>query len=729
MSTLSRRQLLKIGMGAGGALVLGFYLPLANRQAAVRAAEDQAYAPNAFIRVHPDNRITFISPNVEMGQGVYTSHAMIVAEEMDADFSTFNSVAAPVNEAYNNPLFGMMGTGGSTSTPAFWEPLRQAGAGARAVFLAAAAARWDVAPEALSVSGSVISHEASGRRANFGELITEAAQQQPPAEPELKDPADFRLIGQSTRRIEGPDKVRGEATFGIDLQLPDMLTATIARPPVIGGKPLAVENQAEVEAMPGVRKVKLIDRGVAVLADTYWQAKKGRDRLQVRWDDGPNAELDTEQLYQRYRQLSETAGLTAESTGELPSDFDTDDAVTRGVFELPYLAHAPMEPLNATAHVRENEAEVWAGTYLQTNDRALVAQALGLEPDQVQIHTLLMGGAFGRRATPDADFIMDAVKVARGEGVPVKTLWAREDDIQGGRYRPLAVHRIEARLGDDGLPRDWRQRIVVQSILTGTPFEPFLVHDGIDEVSVEGAKGMPYAIPNRQIELHSPEVPVSTLWWRSVGHTHTAYANEHFLDLLAQKAGQDPVEYRRQLLKDNEDPRFLGVLNLVAEKAGWGNPLPAGRVQGVALRKSFNSYVAEVVEMSLDDEGRPKVHRVVAAVDVGTPINPWNIEAQVQSGVAYALTSVLHGDISIRKGRVQQSNFHDYQALRMHEMPPVEVHIVPSQASPTGIGEPGVPPLAPAFANALLALTGKPVWRLPVGHRDFRTVEENTSNA
>jgi len=716
MST-TRRRFLEVSALAGGGFALAIALPRFGsardtRFGIVPRQADDGAELTAFLRVHPDGRAVFVSPNLEMGQGVFTSHAMIVAEELDADMDRFESTHSGHAPAYNNPVFGMMGTGGSTSTAAFFMPLRQAGATARAMLLAAAAERWGVPVSGLRTEpGRVIGPD--GQSADYGELAEDAARQTPPENVPLKDPSQFRIIGTSARRVEGPDKVTGRATFGMDVQLPGMLTAVVARPPTIGGSSRGVRNEAEILAMPGVRKIKPIPTGIAILADSYWAAKRACDRIDVDWAPGPNASLSTEELYERYRELAETPGAVAEDHGDAEATLASQsESAIEGTFLMPFLAHAPMEPLNATAHVRDGEAELWAGTQFQTVDAGNIAARLGIGPERVTIHTMLAGGGFGRRATPDSDIPMEAVEAAIGEDVPVKVVLTREDDTRGGKYRPLTVHRIEATLGQDGLPSAWRQRVVTQSIMTGTPFEPMLVQDGIDQTSVEGAAEMPYAVPNRKIELHSPEATASGLWWRSVGHTHTAFAGEHFLDILAREAGQDPLEYRRRLLRGG-DPRLLGVLDRAATEAGWGRTLPEGRALGVALRKSFESYVCEIFECSVASDGVPVVHQVTAAVDVGIAVNPWNIEQQVQGAVVFGMTAALYGAIDIQNGHVLQSNFHDYRMLRMHEMPPIDVHIVESREAPTGIGEPGVPPAAPAMANAKLALTGEPTYRLP----------------
>ncbi len=709
---LDRRRFLQVSALAGGGFALSVALPQLSR-ALTPAAADSATALNAFLRVHADGSIVFVSPNIEMGQGVLTSHSMIVAEELDADIESFSAVHSPVAPEYNNPAFQMMGTGGSTSTPAFWMPLRQAGAAARAMLLAAAAERLGIPAARLRTEkGKVLAPD--GSSLGYGELAEAAAKIEPPAQPKLKDPSRFTLIGKSTKRLEGRDKVTGSAEFGIDLQLPDMLTAVVARPPAFGITAGTPRNEAEVARLPGVRKVKAIPSGIAVLADSYWQARRACDRLEIDWDTSTAHTVDTEARLDEYARIAENEGMPAESEGDAAARIGAaGEEAVEATFRFPYLAHAPMEPLNATAHIRDGEAEVWAGTYFQTLDTMNIAAALELPPEKVRLHTLLAGGAFGRRANATSDFLMDAVHAANGEGVPVKVVWSRPDDIRGGYYRPISLHRMKGSLDSRGMPAAWHQRIVQPSIVTGTPLEPFMVHDGIDHTTVEGATGMPYRIPHRKVELHTPETDISVLWWRSVGHTQTCYAGEHFLDILAHRAGKDPLEYRRALLGRSGDPRLLRVLNLAAEKAGWGKPLPDGRAHGIALRKSFNSYVCQVFECSLSDDGMPLTHRVTCAVDVGTPINPWNIEQQVQGAIAYGMTAALYSSVDIEQGAVRQSNFHDYRILRMHEMPPIDVHIVPSNEAPTGIGEPGTPPVAPAMANAKLALTGEPTYRLP----------------
>ncbi len=708
-TNFSRRQFLETSGTAVGGLVLGFHL--SDRWVRRGMAQSAApFAPNAFIRLATDETVTILVNKSEMGQGVYTSLPMLIAEELDADWERVQIEPAPVDPAYNHTGFGAQITGGSTSIPSSWQQFREAGAMARALLVEAAAQEWGTRARELETETGFVLHRSSGRRASYGQLAERAATVTPPTSVTLKDPKDFTIIGTNVKRLEGPDKVTGRAEFGLDVMLPDMLTAVVAHPPVCGGKVRRFSADA-ARAVPGVVSVKEIASGVAVIAKDFWTAKQGRDALEIEWDDGEGAMLTTESQRDRYRALTDEPGAVARDDGDAAAALTSVAKTIEAVYELPYLAHAPMEPLNATVRVTGDGCDIWAGTQFQTGDQMAAAAILGIQPQNIRVHTTLLGGAFGRRANPTSDFVSEAVQVAKGESVPIKTIWTREDDIQCGYYRPMFVHKLKATLDDAGMPLAWHQRIAGQSILSGTPFEA-MMQNGIDPSSVEGAADMPYTIPHQRVELHSPTEAVTVLWWRSVGHTHTAFVNESFLDEVAHAGGRDPFELRRVLLQNS--PRELKVLELAAEKSGWGQPLPEGRARGIAVRKSFESFVAEVAEVSLTADGTPRVHRVVCAVDCGIAVNPWNIEAQVEGAVVFGLSAALHSEITVDGGRVQQSNFHDYPVLRMSEMPKVEVHIVESDEAPTGIGEPGVPPAAPAVANALFALTGKRIRKLPI---------------
>ncbi len=711
---VSRRRFLQTSSAAAGGLVIGFHLPGVGAGRLLASTADP-FAPNAFIRIATDDTVTIVVHKSEMGQGVYTSLPMLIAEELDADWTKIRVESAPVDPAYIG-IMDMQLTGGSTSVMTTWQQLRSAGATARALLVEAAARRWSVSGSDLRTENGAVIDPGSGRRATFGELADDAATLPVPESVELKDPSDFTLIGTNVRRMEGPDKVTGRAEFGIDVRLPDMLTAVVAHPPVCGGTVRSFDASA-AEALPGVVKAKQIGSGVAVIAKDFWSARQGRDALEIEWDHGEGAQFSTSGLREDYLRLVEEPGAVAEDEGDAGSSLASAATTVEAVYEVPYLAHAPMEPLNATVHATADGCDIWAGTQAQTLDQMVASRILGLSPQDIRIHTTLLGGGFGRRATPTSDFVTDAVEVAKDEPVPVKTIWTREDDIQCGYYRPMFVHRIRAGLDESGMPIAWHQRLAGQSIMAGM----FPIPGGVDPASVEGAADMPYAIPNRRVELHSPEKPVTVLWWRSVGHTHTGFVNESFLDEVAHAGGKDPFELRRTLLQDQ--PRHLRVLELAAEKAGWGTPLPEGRGRGIAMRKSFESFVAEVAEVSVDDDGQVRVHRVVCAVDCGIAVNPWNIVAQMESAIVYGLSAALHGEITLEGGRVQQSNFDDYPVLRMREMPKVEVHIVESAEPPTGVGEPGVPPIAPAVTNAIFALTGKRVRKLPIRLEEADQIE------
>ena len=711
---LDRRQVLKGGLAVGAGLVIGFHWT--PRAAARMQAEGAAgeLVPNAFVRIAPDSTVTVLSKHIEFGQGTYTGLATVLAEELDADWSQVRVEAAPADASrYANLFFGIQGTGGSTAMANSWEQMRKAGATARALLVAAAAEAWEVPAEAVTVEKGVVRHDPSGRSARFGELVERAAELEPPAELILKHPEDFTLIGREPLpRVDVPAKSDGSARFTFDMDLPGLLTAVLARPPRFGGRVKSIDASA-AKQVRGVVDVVETPGGVAVLAESFWAAKKGRDALEITWDDSAAETRGSAELLTEYRALLEEPGAVAREEGDVETALEGAAKVLEGDYEFPYLAHAPMEPLDCVIRREEEGCEVWAGSQLQTVDQGAVAGILGLPPEKVRLHTMLGGGSFGRRATPDGDVATEAAQIFKASGGerPVKLVWTREDDIRGGKYRPLYVHRLRAGLDADGELVAWTHRIVGQSILAGSPFADALIQDGIDGTSVEGARTIPYAVPHLRVELHTTDVGVPVLWWRSVGHTHNDYAVETFLDEVAHTAGRDPVELRRGLLK--EHPRHLGVLELAAEKAGWGDPLPAGRARGVAVVKSFDSYVAEVVEISVGDDGMPRVHRVVCAVDCGVAINPDNIRAQMQSGIGYGLGAVLYNEVVLEDGRVRESNFHDYRPLRIHEMPEVEVHIVKSAEAPTGVGEPGVPPLGPALANAYFALTGRRVRRLP----------------
>jgi isoquinoline 1-oxidoreductase beta subunit len=708
MSGLSRRAFLK---GAGGGLVVGFFVPAALKRFAF-AQEAPATATvlppvNAFLRIGADESVTVLLAHSEMGQGIWTTLPMMVNEELDADWSRIRVEHAPAAVEYHSTVFPIQMTGGSTTTWSELDRYRQVGAMARALLVSAAAARWGVAPGDCRTEKGFVIH--GDRRASYGSLAEAASKQPAPQKVQLKDPADWKVIGKPTRRLDTPEKITGRAQFGMDVRLPGMLTAVVAHPPTFGGKVKGFDASA-AKAVPGVRAVFAVPSGVAVVADHFWAAKKGRDALKVDWDLGPHADVDTAKLRESYRERSKSAGAQAAAGGDVEKALGADMLVAE--YSLPYLAHAPMEPLNCTVRRAAGGCEVWTGTQFQTVDQQRVAQILGLKPEQVAIHTTFLGGGFGRRANIASDFVVEAAHVAKNLDKPVKVVWTRDDDIRGGYYRPMAVHRIEGSLDARGNPLAWRQRIVSQSIVAGSPFAG-MIKDGVDPTAVEGASDSPYVtgIANHRVDLHTTDPGVPVLWWRSVGHSHTAFAVESFVDELAHAAKRDPLEFRRALLE--RSPRVRAVLELAAEKAGWGTPPPTGRARGLAVHESFGSIVAHVAEVSVED-GKIRVHRMTCAVDCGVCVNPLGVAAQMESGVAFGLSAALHSELTMKEGRVQESNFHDYPILRIHEMPKVEVHIVASHEKSGGAGEPGTPPVAPAVANAVFALTGKRLRELPL---------------
>jgi isoquinoline 1-oxidoreductase beta subunit len=703
---LNRRAFLKTSAG----LVIGF--TIAPRSALLKAQAPVPKAlpdPNAFLRIGADESVTVLLSHSEMGQGIWTTLPMLVAEELGCDWSKVRVAHAPAAPAYFHTAYGIQMTGGSTTTWSEFDRYRQVGALAREMLIAAAAEQWKVDPATCRVEkGFVISGD---RKASFGQLAAAAQKRTPPVAVKLKDQKDWTILGKPTRRLDAADKASGRAGFGLDVQLPGLLTALVARAPVFGASVKSF-NAEKAKAVKGVRAVLQVPSGVAVVADRFFAAKLGRDALEIDWDLESGRELTTERMRAEYRELAKTTGLQAASAGDLEAGFQSAAKTLEAEYEVPFLAHATMEPQNCTVRLSDGKCEIWAGTQFQTMDQGVAANIAGLKPEQVEIHTTFLGGGFGRRATPSGQVVSEAVHVAKAAGAPVKVVWTREDDMRGGYYRPMWFHRLKVGVDASGWPVAWRQGIVGQSILQGTPFEAMLVKNGIDGTSVEGAADSPYVkgTANHRVDLHSPKTPITVLWWRSVGHTHSAFVMESFIDELAHSAGQDSLAYRRRLLKDH--PRHLGVLNLAAEKAGWGRSLSTGRFRGIAVHESFGSYVAQVAEISIDG-GRPRVHRVVCAVDCGVCVNPAGVEAQIQGGVVFGLTAALYGELTFKQGRVEQSNFHDYPMLRMREAPAVEVHIMPSTEKSGGVGEPGVPPIAPAVANAVFTATGKRLRRLP----------------
>ena len=720
-----RRQFLVTSLSAGAGLTLGMYLPGCSRKETMPEAgpgkakgevvATYRFEPNAFVRITPDDRVIVIAKHLEMGQGTYTGLATLVAEELDAAWEQVEIEGAPANaKLYNNLFWGpMQGTGGSTAMANSFKQMREAGATARAMLVQAAAQKWKVPANEISVSRGVVQHQPSKQQARFGELAELAGQQSVPEHVFLKEPDDFKLIGTQLARKDNRDKITGKAVYTQDIQLPGMLVAVVAHAPRFGGKVKSFDA-TQTKAVKGVTEVVQIPTGVAVLATNTWSAIKGRNALKVEWDNSNAFAMSSTDLLADYITKAQQPGQVAHQEGDVDATLKTADKVLQANFSFPYLAHAAMEPMNCVVQLTKEGCEVWNGEQFQTGDQGALAQLFGLTPEQVKINMLYAGGSFGRRANPNSDYLLEAasiVKAIKGKA-PVKLVWTREDDMRGGYYRPLYYHEIKASLDKDGMPSAWRHRIVGQSILANTPFEGAMVKDGIDATSVEGAANLPYTIPNIRVELNSPKLPVPVQWWRSVGSTHTAFAVETFIDQLARLVGQDPVEYRRKLLQQHT--RHLGVLNLAAEKANWGQSLGKNQALGVAVHESFNSYVAQVAQVTLHDDNTFSVDKVVIAVDCGLAINPDIIRAQMEGGMGFGLATALSSQLTLENGGVVQSNFHDYLVLRMNQMPEVEVYIVKSTEPPTGVGEPATPVIAPAVANALYTLTGKPFDRLPL---------------
>ncbi|HUP98400.1 MAG TPA: xanthine dehydrogenase family protein molybdopterin-binding subunit [Usitatibacter sp.] len=709
MKSTSRRAFLKSSAALGGALVIPFWLP----QAGGRLAHAQAPAPapvnpNAFLRIGKDGTCTVFVKHLEMGQGVMTSLPMLVAEELECDWSKVRAELAPAAPEYAHTIFGMQMTGGSSSVVNSYDQLRTVGAQARTMLMQAAADQWKVKLTEVRAEKGFVTGP-GGKRLSYGQLSEAAAKLPVPQQVALKDPKDFKIIGKPTRRIDSADKVTGKAMFGLDVQRKNLHTAVVLHRPTFGSV-LKSFSADKVKAVPGVTHVVEIRGGVAVVAKSFWAAKTGRDLLQVEWDAAtPAASLDSAKLSEQMHATVKTPGKVAKA-GK-PEALQGAAKTVVAEYEVPFLAHAPMEPLNCTVEITGDSAEIWVGSQFQTVDQGAAAKALGVEPSKVKLHTMLAGGGFGRRANPASDYIVEACQIAKSVKVPVKVVWTREDDIKGGYYRPAYVHRVEAAIDAQNRISGWNHTIVGGSIIAGTAFEPMMVKDGIDPTSTEGVADTPYDIPNLHVTLHTVETGVPMLWWRSVGHSHSAFVMETMIDELAQAAGKDPVAFRRELLAKH--PRVLRVLDLAAEKSGWGSAPPRGRGRGIAVHEAFGSVCAQVAEVSLQGDA-VRVHRVVAAFDCGLVVNPLSVEAQLQGAIAFGLSAALQSQITFKEGRVQQSNFHDYPVLRLNEMPAVEVHLVSGGDKPTGVGEPGVPPIAPAVANALFALTGKRARALPL---------------
>ena len=701
--TLTRRSFLKVS-ATGGALLIGGTIPGLRGALTARAAG--TFEPSIWLKIGADESVTILLTQIEMGQGVMTAMPMLVAEELDVDWNKIKTEWVPADAKYGNPAFGgAQITAGSNSVRGMWKMMREAGAIANSMLITAAAFTWNVPASQCSTQKGVVIGRQGNRRATYGSLVEKASTLTVPKTIVLKNPKEFRLLGQSTPRLDIPEKVNGQAVFGIDVKRPDLLTARVVRCPVFGGT-VASFNADKAKAVAGVRDVVKITGGIAVVADNYWAASKGAEALEVRWNEGPLARLSSSEILTRYKALAEQEGKVARNDGDTAAALGGSARTFERVFEVPFLAHACMEPMNCTADVRGNRVDIWVPTQGQTASQAAAAAAAGVPPAAVNVHTTYIGGGFGRRA--EADFVMDAVEASKAVGKPVKVIWTREDDMQHDFYRPITYVRMWGALDASGKPIAFKQRMVQQSLMKRIGQLP---PNGVDFISMEGAANLPYAIPNIRIEYTETDPGVPFGFWRSVGASVQGFVIEAFVDELATTAGKDPYVFRRDLLA--KAPRHLAVLNTVAEKSGWGKPLPAGRARGIAVMECFGSIVGQVAEVSVTN-GVTKVHKVWCAVDTGWVINPDTIKAQMEGGTIYGLTAAMKGEITIQNGRVAQHHFADYQMLRHNEAPEVETHIIPSTEEPGGIGEPSTAIAAGALANAVSAATGKRVYKLPM---------------
>ena len=714
---IDRRKFIRSTVLAAGGLIIAFNVPAGMRTAGV-VEEPAMFTPNAFLRIGTDNTVKVILSHCEMGQGIWTALSMLIAEELDADWKNLQVEHAPADIAYYHTIYATQRTGGSSSLLSEFDRYRKAGATARYLLVQAAANHWKVGfNDCHTENGYVIS---GNKKFSYGELVPDAAALPAPADVPLKDPGNWKIIGGKIKRLDTLEKIRGTAVFGMDIRFPDMLTVMIARVPVSGA---AIDgyNEAAAMSVPGVRQVVKIPTGVAVLADDFWSAKKGREALKVQWDLGAAANLNSDALLTELRSRADKGGIVASETGNAADAFNKSAHKLEVEYFQPFLAQSPMEPLNCTVKLSADKCEIWTGTQTQTADQRAASEITGLPIDKVFINTCFLGGSFGRRNITRSDFVREAVEVAKASGKLVKTVWTREDDIQGGMYRPAFLHRFKVGLDANGLPVSWDQISVGQSVMTGGPFEKVAVINGVDMFSIEGMQTAPFVktIKDKKIALNTPTWPVLIDNWRAVGLSHTIFAMESLIDEMAYAVKKDPVAYRRMLYKD--DPRLLGVLNLAVEKSGWGTPLPKGYGRGIAAFEAVASYVALVAEVSVAKNGSIKVHKVTCAVDCGTVVHPDGVVAQMEGSIGYGLSTALYSEITFKNGQVQQKNFYNYPILRIYEMPQVETFIVPSKEKPGGIGEASVGQMMPAFTNAIFAATGKRIRSLPVNKMKLGT--------
>ena len=713
-SGLSRRVFLMSSVAAGGGLMLGFGLPFFVGD--VMADESSSFVPNAFIRIGGDGSVTLTMPYVEMGQGTYTSIPMLIAEELEVALSQVQLEHAPPDEKrYGNPLFGgVQGTGGSSAIRAVWEPLRQAGATARIMLIAAAAKRWKVEPSSCHAERGEVVHKTSERRIGYGALAGDAAQLPIPEKVALKRPEEFKLIGTPAKRLDAPSKVNGTAIYGIDVKLPGLKVATLAQSPVFGGRLKSVDDAA-AKAVKGVLQIVRLDDAVAVVADHMGAAKKGLAALVIQWDDGPHATLSIADIARDLEKGTLNPGAVAQNVGDVAKAITRAVTKVDAIYQVPFLAHAAMEPMNCTVHVRKDSCEVWVGSQVIARAQATAAKTTGLPLDKVVVHNHLIGGGFGRRL--EIDGVTRAVQIAMHVDGPVKVIWTREEDIQHDMYRPYFLDRMSAGLDEAGMPIAWNHRFAGSSILAR--WAPPAFNNGLDPDTIDGAINLPYALPNLRVEYLRMEPPgIPTAFWRGVGPSHSVFVVESFMDELAAAAKKDPVGYRRALL--DKAPRARAVLQLAAEMAGWGEPLPQGSGRGVALQFVFGTYMAQVAEVEVSQEGEVRVRRVVCAVDCGSVVNPDTVQAQVQGAVIFGVSAALFGQVTLKGGRVEQTNFDTYRVLRMNEAPAIEVHIVKNTEPPGGMGEPGTSAIVPAVTNAIFAATGRRLRTLPIDPAELK---------